>query len=60
MAGVVTMTLLYTGVANATALKTAVDGQAEGSQADSGKLSEIVFIPMTNGQVAVWLKARAA
>ena len=58
--GDITMTLLYTGVANATALKTAVDGSNEGAQADGSKTAEIIFLPMTSGQVAVWKKARSA
>ena len=58
--GDVTMTLVYNGMAHATALKTAVDGQNEGSQADGTKTAELIFLPMTNGQVAVWKKARAA
>jgi hypothetical protein len=58
--GDVTMTLVYTGTANAAALKTAVDGQNEGTQADGTKTAELIFLPMTAGQVAVWKKARSA
>ena len=58
--GDVTMTFIGIYTANAAALKTGVDGQNEGTQADGTKTAELIFIPMTNGQVAVWKKARSA
>jgi len=58
--GDVTMTLLYTGVSNAAALKTAVDGTNMGTQASSGNTTDIIFLPMTAGQVAIWKLVRSA
>lgn len=58
-AGDITMTLIGIYTANSASLKTAVDGQNEGAQADGSKTAEILFFPMTNGQVAVWKKARS-
>jgi hypothetical protein len=58
--GDITMTLLYTGSANATALKTALDGQNEGTQPSGTNTADIIFLPMTAGQVAVWKLARSA
>ena len=58
--GDITMTLIGIYGANSAALKTGVDGQNEGAETLSGTKAEIIFIPMTAGQVAVWKKLRAA
>ena len=58
--GDITMTLIGIYSASSAALKTGVDGQNEGAEVAGSAKADIIFIPMTNGQVAVWKKLRAA
>ena len=58
--GDITMTLVGIYTANSTALKTGVDGQNEGAEVSGSTKADIIFIPMTDGQVAVWKKLRSA